>query len=170
MFSPTHTLPLESGSEDDEDSDLPLINIGTPKKPKTGAAANSEATKSLPIHSRFHGDSSDFVSSSQLHEGPPRAFPPAASSSTTTNAFRAPLSGKPPAVSPSALFKTAREEVRTMADGLRNLSPVKVESSRGSSESKRTAKKVRKLARSLKKETDMEKKVGLSVGKISLVV
>ena len=46
-----------------------------------------------------------------------------------------------------------------MADELKNLSPLKTDSYWESKESKRTAKKVRKLTKSLKEKTDMERKV-----------
>ena len=145
MFSPTHTPPLESGSEDEGDSDLPDIKVGTPKKPKLETAAEPR------------------VGLGAL-ENPLCASSPARSSSTAATTISSPLQEKPVAISNAVrdrLFKTATFGVRAMVDGLSYLSPVKMESSSGTSESKKTANRVKKLARTLKEKTDMEKKVGV---------
>ena len=159
MFSPTHTPPLESGSEDEGDSDLPDIKVGTPKKAKLEAAA--EPKPHLPNPS--NGGSSSRVGLGAL-ENPLCASSPARSSSTAATTISSPLQEKPVAISNAVrdrLFKTATFGVRAMVDGLSYLSPVKMESSSGTSESKKTANRVKKLARTLKEKTDMEKKVGV---------
>ncbi|CAI8055871.1 hypothetical protein GBAR_LOCUS30462 [Geodia barretti] len=157
MFSPTNTPPLESGSEDEGDSDLPDIKVGTPKKPKLEAAA--EPKPHLPNPS--NGGSSSRVGLGAL-ENPLCASSPARSSSTAATTISSPLQEKPVAISNAVrdrLFKTATFGVRAMVDGLSYLSPVKMESSSGTSESKKTANRVKKLARTLKEKTDMEKKL-----------
>ena len=165
MFSPTHTPPLESGSEDEGDLDLPDINVGTPnKKPKLEAPAAAEPNPSsarLPRLSSRGSSSSDCCAS----ENPPPSFSPARRNSTSASTVARSLPNEEkPAASPTAavrdnLFKSARFDVRVMVDGLRYLSPVKIDDSREINQSKKTANRVKKLTRNLKEKTDLEKKV-----------
>lgn len=162
MFSPTHTPPLESGSEDEGDFDLPDISVGTPKKQKKQAAAEPGSSKLPPAHGPSLGGSSSGFSAPV--ESFPRAFSPAGSSSTAAGTLKSLFPDKPtdsPNTVREHLFKSASGDVRAMEDSLRFLSPVKMESNREINDSKRTAKKVKKLARTLKEKTDMEKKVGI---------
>lgn len=161
MFSPTHTPPLESGSEDEGDFDLPDISVGTPKKQKIQAAAEPGSSKPPLAKGPSLGSSSGF---SAPVESFPRAFSPAGSSSAAAGTLKS-LPPDKPADSPNTvrehLFKSASGDVRAMEDSLRFLSPVKMESSREINDSKRTAKKVKKLAQTLKEKADREKKVGI---------
>ena len=162
MFSPTHTPPLESASEDEGDSDLPLINLGTPKKPKLEPVSPGPFPPGAsPSTSGSCVDQNDSTARSTASRKLSSAFSPPRPSSGEGG----PPHGEPTAA-PNSLrdhvFMVARGDVRAMADGIKHLSPLKFEpagGSRGTSDSRRTANKVRKLSRSLKEKTAMEKKV-----------
>ena len=152
MFSPTHTPPpLESGSEDEEDFDLPLIDLATPKKLKLAAASEpTSPTTSTSLNGRTSGS----VTGSGPHTKPPSVSSPAkiiSSAATLPHNLESVLDRK---------FKEAKVDVRTMAEGLKHLSPLRVEGGRKKvSESKRRAREVRKFSHKLKEKTEMEDKV-----------
>lgn len=159
MFSPTHTPPPESSSEDEEEADFPLIDVGTPKKPKLESDVKAKQTQPTELSvSTAASPTSSSGSSCTTNCAEP---------STTTTAISA------PAVSPSRRelppvqsninyrqkLEKAKKEFQSLADGLKDASPIKLEDSRATSESKRTAMKVKKLSKILQGKTDMERKV-----------
>ena len=165
MFSPTRPPLLESSSEGEEDLDLPTVEIGTPqKRPKTEIEDERlQATKSPPAAASS--------SSSGASNKPCRVTSPPATASTsaaiTSSVSRSPsqsntvkFEGEPNACKDSAKATTRRNTFPSIADELKNLSPLKTDSYRETKESKRTAMKVRKLTKSLKEKTDMDRKVG----------
>ena len=169
MFSPTHTLLAES-SEDEDDVDLPVIDMGTPKKPRveTGARAEQIQPTKPSVPSKTSTISSNLITTARK-SAPASNNNPSSTSSPTG----------PPTSMSSTLFnahmptqlvakldathgdkRTAPMETSPfMTDGL---SPIKsVDGYRTMGDSKRTAVKVKKLTKSLKEKTDMKKKVSL---------
>ena len=165
MFSPTRPPLLDSSSEGEEDLDLPTVEIGTPqKRPKTEIEDEQlQATKSPPAAAL---SPSSGASNKPCHVTSPPATA-STSAAITSSVSRSPsqsntlkFEAEPNVCKNRAKATTRRNTFPSIADELKNLSPLKTNSYRETKESKRTAKKVMKLAKSLKEKTDMEKKVG----------
>ena len=161
MFSPTHTPPPESSSEDEDDINLPMVDLGTPKKPKLeneSQAQQTQATEPRVSHTAACPPSGSVISCTTHCTG---------SSSISTDASVAAASSTAVLSSIQADIKfnykrrleVAKKEYQLMADGMKNSSPIKVESLKATNESKRTAKKVKKLSKSLQEKTEMERTV-----------
>ena len=158
MFSPTHTPPPESSSEDEDDINLPMVDLGTPKKPKLENESQAEQTQATePRVSTAACPPSGSVISCTTHC--------TGSSSISTDASVAAASSTAAIQADSKFNYKRRLEVYSKegvsVNGGRdeNSSPIKAESLKATNESKRTAKKVKKLSKSLQEKTEMERTV-----------
>lgn len=155
MFSPKRTPPPESSSDSEEDADLPTINVKTPEKlPKLdNEQSMPERYKSSP--------------SKQGHVGSP-----AATACSSSRLLRAPSQDTKAADPVKEKFKSTRGTSKistcamslSIADELKNLSPLKVvRYNKETNESKKTARKVKKLTKTLREKSEMERKASLVV-------
>lgn len=162
MFSPTATPPLsDSGSEEDDEIDFPFINL-TPKKTRI------EETSSCERRDHTHQAPNQLQPTTTADSTAVKIPTKTSSSSVTTSSgSHAPSAAATTVQSRDdelreRLFKAAKGEVKEMADGLSNLSPIKrgIGDKDGTvNESKKIVRKVHKLAQNLKAKNDLEKKV-----------
>lgn len=155
MFSPERTPPLESSSNSEDDTDFPTIDIKTPEKlPKLDneqtAPTKCSNTPSMQGHVGSPSNTSPAVcSSSTLPQVPSVGAKSEMPSHLLGDKFK---STKPPTKS------TGRAISFSEADELKHLSPVNVARYKETYENKKTARKVKKLTKTLREKSDLEKK------------
>ena len=147
MFSPTHTPPPESSSEGEDD--LPIVDIGTPRKlPKLGNEPTLPTKCTDPAASSKPAHVSSPSSSTLLPAHFQGNVKPAAHSDSHREKFKSTI-----------VAARSQNTFQSITDDLKDLSPLKVERHRGANESRKTANKVKKLSKSLKEKAEMERKV-----------
>lgn len=156
MFSPERTPPLlESSSNSEDDADFPTINIKTPEKlPKLDNEQTTPTKYSTTLSMQGHVGSSAntsaaVCSSSTLPQAPSIGAKSEMASFLLRDKFK---STKPTTKS------TDRGISCSIADELKHLSPINVVRCKETNENKKTARKVKKLTKTLKEKSDLEKK------------
>ena len=160
MFSPSRTPPPDSSSEEEEDLELPTFGIGTPQKvPKLETSIKHSTVDAAAFSTETAHVTSLAGSSTSIS---PFKAPPLSSdvrqkvhSGARENEY------KSVKVFCTAQATRNRDSFRSIEDELEAVSPLKtVDRHKGVAESsKKMAKTVKMLSKSLKEKNEMERKV-----------
>lgn len=155
MFSPERTPPLESTSDSEDDTDFPSINVKTPEKLAKLENEQTTPTKCSTLQGHVSSPvntSATVCSSSTL---------PEVTSISAQSEMRAEIKCDLLRDKFKSTKPTSRITERSFSwlDELKNLSPLKVvRYNKETNESKKTARKVKKLTKTLREKSDLEKK------------
>ena len=159
MFSPSRTPPPDSSSEEEEDFELPTFGIGTPQKvPKLETSTKHSTVDAAAFSAETAHVTSLAGSSTSIS---PLKAPPLSSDVRQKVHSGARENECKLKVLCTAQATRNRDSFRSIEDELEAVSPLKmVDRHKGVAESsKKMAKTVKMLSKSLKEKNEMERKV-----------
>lgn len=160
--SPSHTPPPPdlSSEEEEDEIDLPVFSLGTSLKVQKLEPLDSPRVTSLALRPAAASPTgpSHVISPPRVPTPPQHEQQEQPSQSVTPEEVHRPKVTIPPKQDPGR-----REGFRLHADleELKNLSPLKSSGLKTRNESRKTARKVQKLSKTLKEKSEIERKVSL---------